>query len=79
MWKPVAYASRAMIDAETRYAQIEKELLSITFACEIFHQFIEGAEVVAETDHKPLVSIFKKALIDCPLRVQKLLLKSSEI
>ena len=62
-----------MIEAETRYAQLEKELLSITFACERFHQFIDGAEVVA--DHKPLVSIFKKSLVDCPLRVQKLLLR----
>ena len=40
VWMPVAYASRAMLDAETRYAQIEKELLGITFACERFHQFI---------------------------------------
>ena len=28
---PVAYASRALMEAETRYAQIEKELLSATF------------------------------------------------
>jgi hypothetical protein len=74
-WKPVAYAARAMLDAETRYAQIEKELLSIVFACERFHQFIYGACVEAETDHKPLVTLFTKPLNQCPLRVQRMLLR----
>lgn len=64
-----------MTSAETRYAQIEKELLGIVFACERFHQFVYGATVQAETDHKPLISLFKKPLNDCPLRVQRLLLR----
>ena len=75
MWKPVAYAARSMLDAETRYAQIEKELLGIVFACERFHQFIFGATVEAETDHKPLISLFKKPLNNCPIRVQRMLLR----
>ena len=29
--QPIAYASRALADTETRYAQIEKELLSVIF------------------------------------------------
>ena len=74
-WTIVAYTSRAVTDAETRYAQLEKELVSITYACERFHQFIYGTKVLAETDHKPLVSIFKKALSDCPLRIQTLMLR----
>ena len=41
--QPVAYASRALLSAETRYAQIEKELLAILFACEKFHLYIMHA------------------------------------
>uniref|UniRef100_A0A8C6PJV3 Gypsy retrotransposon integrase-like protein 1 n=1 Tax=Nothobranchius furzeri TaxID=105023 RepID=A0A8C6PJV3_NOTFU len=74
-WQPVAYASRSMTDAETRYAQIEKELLSITYACERFHQFVSGQAVSVETDHKPLIALFKKPLNDCPLRIQKMMIR----
>ncbi|CAH2301764.1 Hypothetical predicted protein [Pelobates cultripes] len=49
-WQPVAYASRSMSVAETRYAQIEKELLSILFACNRFNQFISGQSVNMDTD-----------------------------
>ncbi|XP_062610112.1 uncharacterized protein LOC134271904 [Saccostrea cucullata] len=74
-WMPVAYASRAMTTAEKNYAQIEKEMLAITFACERFHQFIYGQAVQVETDHKPLETIFKKSLSDCPIRIQRLMLR----
>ncbi len=74
-WFPVAYASRALTDAETRYPQIEKEMLSITLGCERFHQYIYGQTNTCQTDHKPLVAIFFKSLNDCPLRIQRLMLR----
>ena len=37
--KPVAYASRALTDAETRYARIEKGLLAVVFGFERFNQY----------------------------------------
>ncbi|XP_053326251.1 uncharacterized protein K02A2.6-like [Spea bombifrons] len=74
-WQPVAYASRSMSGAETRYAQIEKELLSILFACNRFRQCISGQLVNVETDHKPLITLFTKSLNDCPLRIQRLMIK----
>jgi hypothetical protein len=71
----VAYASQALSNTQKWYAQIEKELLAIVFACEKFRQFIYGKSVTVETDHKPLVSIFNKLLNDCPMRLQRMLLQ----
>ena len=74
--QPVAYASRALTSAETRYAQIEKELLAIVFACERFEAYIHGRdETNVQTDHKPLVSIFMKPLNATPKRLQRMLLR----
>jgi len=53
--QPVMFATRALSSAGTRYAQIEKELLAIVFACTKFDMYIFGrSNVLVETDHKPL-------------------------
>lgn len=56
-WRPVAYASRSLTETETRYAQIEKEALATTWACERFTDYIMGKQIAIETDHKPLVPL----------------------
>ena len=73
--QPVAYASRALSPAETRYAQIEKELLAIVFGCDHFEAYVYGRDIVnVETDHKPLESIMLKSLDSAPKRLQRMLL-----
>ena len=64
-----------MPDAESRYAQIEKEILAVQFSLERFHQYIYGKKVAIESDHKPLETIFKKALESAPPRLQRILLR----
>ncbi|XP_041362008.1 uncharacterized protein K02A2.6-like [Gigantopelta aegis] len=74
--KPLAYASRALTDAETRYATIEKEMLAIIFALEKWHQFTYGRPITVFTDHKPLESISKKPIDRAPKRLQGMLLRA---
>lgn len=72
---PICFASRALSDCETRYAQIEKELLAIVFACEKFHMYIYGREILVQSDHRPLESLFKKTLTSTTPRLQRMLLR----
>uniref|UniRef100_A0A8C7UY29 Reverse transcriptase RNase H-like domain-containing protein n=1 Tax=Oncorhynchus mykiss TaxID=8022 RepID=A0A8C7UY29_ONCMY len=73
--QPIAFASRAPTPTEQNYAQIEKECLSIVFSCQRFHHYLYGRELVtSETDHKPLIDIFSKPLLNMPKRLQSMLL-----
>ena len=75
--KPVAYASRicSLSTSECNYAQIEKELLAIVFACAKFHQYIYGFSTRVQTDHKPLEVIVKKPLHQVSPCLQRMLLR----
>ena len=73
--KPVAYISRSMTPTELRYAQIEKEALAFTWACERLADYLIGLNFHVETDHKPLVPLFSKHLEELPIRVQRFRLR----
>ena len=73
--RPLAYTSRALTETETRYAQIEKEMLAIVFSLEKFDQYTYGQKVTVHSDHKPLESILKKPLIRAPRRLQGMMMR----
>ena len=73
--KPIAFASKSLTDTETRYANIERELLDIVFGCKKFHTYLYGRSFVVESDHKPLEMICLKNLISAPVRLQRMLLR----
>ena len=43
--------------------------------CEKFHEYVYGLPVVAENDHKPLMSIFQRALSESSPRIQRFVLR----
>ena len=77
IWRPVAYSSRTLTEAESRWAIIELETAAIVFACSRFRDYLIGLpkfEIL--TDHAPLVSLLNhKRLDELPIRLQRLRLK----
>ena len=51
---PVAYASRKLLDRETRYSVIERECLGIVWSITKLSRYLWGQEFVLQTDHSPL-------------------------
>lgn len=71
-WRPVFYASRSLSPTKQRYAQVEKEALGLTWACERFRDFLLGKHFCLETDHKPLLSLLGAQALDLlPPRIQR--------
>ena len=73
--KVVYYASRSLTKTEQNYQNLEKEALGTIWGMEKFH-YLYGKEFILETDQKPLVSIYKKHMIDISPRVQRLIVRS---
>ena len=72
---PIAYGSKILTSAETRYANFKHELLGVVGALEKFDYFTFSRPVVVVTDHKPLISISKNVLVNAPPCLQRLLLR----
>ena len=74
--KVVCYASRSLTKTEQNYQNLEREALGTIWGMEKFHYFLYGKEFTLETDQKPLVSIYKKHMVDISPRVQRLIVRS---
>ena len=56
---PVAYASKKLAPAETRYSTLEKECLGIVWGVTKFRLYLAGKPFILQTNHQPLAYINK--------------------
>ena len=74
--KPVMFVSRALTGSETNYQNLERECLATIWGMEKFHYFLYGRQFTLETEQKPLVSIYRKHMVEILPRIQRLIVKS---
>ena len=53
-WCPIAFFSKKLQPAETKYSTFDCELLAMYLAIKHFRYFMEGCQFYITTDHKPL-------------------------
>lgn len=79
IWRPISYASRSLTPTETNYAQIEKEAMALTWACERFRMYLIGLLFELRTDHKPLVALLgSKPITELTARMQRFRLRLTQ-
>ena len=61
-FQPVVFISHSMTPTEQRYAQIEKEALAFTWACERLADYLVALTFHVQTDHKSLVPLFTTSI-----------------
>lgn len=59
VWEPLAFFSRKLNPAQTKYSTFDRELLAIYSAIKHFQHFVEGQDFHIITDHKPLTTSLK--------------------
>nr|GEY03170.1 reverse transcriptase domain-containing protein [Tanacetum cinerariifolium] len=59
-FKPIHYASKTMIDAESNYTTTEKEMLAVVYAFEKFRSYLIMNKSIVHTDHFALKYLFAK-------------------
>jgi hypothetical protein len=57
--KPIAFASPTLNPEEKNFAHIDNEALGLIWGIKKFHTYLYGRKCILETDHQPLVHIFK--------------------
>ena len=78
VFQPVAFVSRSLSDAETRYSQSERDALAVVFSCERFKNYVYGLRFTVVIDHKPLLKLYSPSCSEPPTRIHRWSLRLQE-
>ena len=67
-----------LMETEQQYSNIGRELLGVVFALRRLNHYTYGFTITVQSDHKPLMSIWKKTIAAASSRLQRLLLRLSK-
>ncbi|XP_032689768.1 uncharacterized protein LOC116853023 [Odontomachus brunneus] len=59
-WQPLAFFSKKLNPAQTKYSPYDRELLAIYVAVKYYRHMLEGRIFTIYTDHKPIVYAFQQ-------------------
>ena len=77
-WRPLAFFSKQLKAAETRYSAFDRELLALYRGIRHFRYFLEGRKFTAFTDHKLITQAMSKITEPWTARQQRHLSAISE-
>lgn len=73
--RPIHYVSKQLTTGQRKWSSIEREAFAIYYATQRLKPYLHGAKFTIYTDHKPLLSLFKR---DINARIQKWSMTLSE-
>ena len=68
MWQPLSFFSKKLNPAETRYSEVDRELLAVYATIKHFRHNLEGRKFFVITDHKPLTFVVSSVTERASLR-----------
>ena len=77
-WQPLAFYSRKLTAAESRYSTFDRELVACVAAIKHFRYLLEGRKFFIWTDHKPLTGALHRVSDALSARVERHLAYISE-
>ena len=73
--KPVAFGSKTLTECQSRYSNIEREMLAVVSGIQRYHTYLYARPFTVISDQKPLETICTKPIHAAPPRLQRMLLQ----